>query len=206
MAVRGRCHFPQNFPDVCFVGLLYLFIFKVVTTERRKEREKKRSNTGVDMEEPLRRGAWRTLGRLGGGWEPCPARTLWGVLPDLLSGVGLLADPSLQTLAICQGRKPLGFPATVTQTPQASRLCPESSHEASSKRSSGSHYLPLRRVPRPGTGAWWETRLTQWDAQACAPQCRRVVTKLRPTVTPWALSYQGSPSLRLLCYKMRAVA
>lgn len=37
----------------CFVGLLYLFIFKVVTTERRKQRKKKkRSKTGADMEEP----------------------------------------------------------------------------------------------------------------------------------------------------------
>lgn len=79
-------------------------------------------------------------------WGPCARRDPLGGPPALPSGVGLLAVPSLQTLAICQGRKPLGFPATVTQTPQASRLCPESSHEASSKRSSGSCCLPLRRV------------------------------------------------------------
>lgn len=150
---RGGCQREMPFSTKlsrCLLCWFALFIYFQSGNNREKERKrKKRSKTSVDMEEPFRTGAWRTLGRLGGGWETCPPGTLWGVLPDLLSGVGLLADPSLQTLAIYQGRKPLGFPATVTQTPQASRLRPENSHEASSKRSSGSHYLPLRRVPPP---------------------------------------------------------
>lgn len=91
------------------------------------------------------------LGRKDGGVGTLhpPGPTGGSSLPCRLGC--LLAVPSLQTLAICQGRKPLGFPATVTQTPQASRLCPESSHEVSSKRSLGSRHLPLRRVtPNPG--------------------------------------------------------
>ena len=146
MLFRSDAIFHKTSQMFCFVGLLYLFIFKVVTTERRKQRGKKEAKQALTWKSPRGEGPGKRWGRWVEVWGPCTRRDPLAVLPALPSGVGLLAVPSLQTLAVCQGRKPPGFPATVTQTPQASRLRPESSHEVSSKRSSGSRYLPLRHV------------------------------------------------------------
>ena len=110
MAVRARCHFPQTSQMFCFVGLLYLFIFKVVTTERRKQRKKKKNKQiqhlhGRALEE-------RGLANAGEeGWrcgDPAPARTRWGVLPALPSGV-LARCPFSPDPCNLSGKEATGF-------------------------------------------------------------------------------------------------
>lgn len=90
-----RGHLLQSFPDVCFVGLIYLFIYlfiylpKWLTTERPKKKKKK-GKTKVESEEPLRlekgqKGLDRTCWKAEGCFlpPPLPGSPLCPMLPCL---------------------------------------------------------------------------------------------------------------------------